>query len=185
MSALVLLESRDEQERVVLSAPRVGVFRPRPFALAAPGAPIGSLRVLGRAFTLVCPPGVAGEIEPLAGSAVVAVEYGQALARVVRRESSSIAAGSSATASHGAALSAPIHGIFYRRASPAAPPFVADGATIRPGQTVGLIEVMKTFHPVVYDEANARGPAKLLRFLVAEQSEVAAGQALAELEPLG
>lgn len=46
------------------------------------------------------------------------------------------------------ALRAPMEGTFYQRPSPGAPPFVHEGAAVAAGQTVGLVEVMKTFTPI-------------------------------------
>ena len=40
---------------------------------------------------------------------------------------------------------APMVGTFYRAPSPADPPFVEVGATVKAGQALGLIEVMKLF----------------------------------------
>lgn len=48
-------------------------------------------------------------------------------------------------------LVAPLTGTFYRAESPDIPPFVEVGATVEPGQTVGLIEAMKVFSNVEAD----------------------------------
>ena len=46
-------------------------------------------------------------------------------------------------------IKAPSAGIFYRRPEPNAPPYVEDGSIVEPGDTLALIEVMKSFGPVV------------------------------------
>ena len=46
------------------------------------------------------------------------------------------------------ALQAPMEGCFWSRPGPGEKPFVQEGMMIEKGQTVGLIEVMKTFSPV-------------------------------------
>ncbi|MEV5322771.1 biotin/lipoyl-containing protein [Nonomuraea sp. NPDC052634] len=51
-------------------------------------------------------------------------------------------------------LAAPSVGVFYRAPEPGAPPFVAEGDTVVPGQKVGLIEAMKLMIPV---EADRKG----------------------------
>jgi acetyl-CoA carboxylase biotin carboxyl carrier protein len=45
-------------------------------------------------------------------------------------------------------ITAPMIGRFYAQPEPGAPPFVAVGAAVTPGTTVGLIEVMKVFTAV-------------------------------------
>ena len=72
---------------------------------------------------------------------------------------------------------APLPGTFYRKPAPEQPPFKADGDAVAAGDTVGLIEVMKTFTPVTAEEAG-----KSIRFLVDNEDAVMAGQALYELE---
>ena len=50
-------------------------------------------------------------------------------------------------------IEAPIPGTFYRRPSPDQPPFKGEGDAIAVGDTIGLIEVMKTFSPVIAEES--------------------------------
>ena len=42
----------------------------------------------------------------------------------------------------------PMDGSFWSRAQPGTPPFVSPGASVKTGETVGLVEVMKTFSPI-------------------------------------
>jgi acetyl-CoA carboxylase biotin carboxyl carrier protein len=72
---------------------------------------------------------------------------------------------------------APIPGTFYRRPAPDKPVFKNEGDNVSKGETVGLIEVMKTFAPV---EATEDG--RIMRFLVDNEDAVMAGQPLYELE---
>ena len=72
---------------------------------------------------------------------------------------------------------APIPGTFYRAPSPTEPPFKNDGDKVAVGDTIGLIEVMKTFTPV---EADVSGT--LLKFIVENEDAVMAGQPLCEIE---
>jgi biotin carboxyl carrier protein len=46
------------------------------------------------------------------------------------------------------------------------------------GQPLGLIEVMKTFHPIVYGGRGLPERAELVEFRVADGAEVSAGQTL-------
>ena len=72
---------------------------------------------------------------------------------------------------------APIPGIFYRRPGPGEPMFKNDGDPVAVGDTIGLIEVMKTFTPVVAEEAG-----RVVRFVAADEEPIMAGQALVEID---
>ena len=74
-------------------------------------------------------------------------------------------------------MNAQLPGVFYRRPSPEQDAFVKEGSTIEPGQTLGLIEVMKTFSEVKADRAGT-----LSKFLIDDGDEVEAGQAIMEIE---
>lgn len=73
-------------------------------------------------------------------------------------------------------LTAPMLGVFYRRPSPEQPPFVAPGEPVKAGQTVGLIEVMKTFN-----EVTAPRDCSIDEFLVEDGDYVEYGQVIARL----
>ena len=51
-------------------------------------------------------------------------------------------------ASHPGALKSPMVGTLYHAAEPGAAPFVTVGAQVRKGQTVAIIEAMKTFNEI-------------------------------------
>ncbi len=69
-----------------------------------------------------------------------------------------------------------VPGVFYRRPSPEEPPYVQEGDTIQPGQTIALVEVMKNFNEVKADQAGT-----VTRFLVEDGDEVSISQDIAEL----
>jgi len=71
----------------------------------------------------------------------------------------------------------PLPGIFYRKPAPDKPAYKSDGDTITQDDTIGLIEVMKSFHEV---KAGASG--KILRFLARDEEAVMAGQPIAEVD---
>lgn len=77
-------------------------------------------------------------------------------------------------------IAAPMLGIFFRSPSPGAPPFVNEGDLVRPGDTVGLIEVMKLFTPVVAECAG-----RVLRIEATDATLVEHGQTLFLIEPAG
>lgn len=71
----------------------------------------------------------------------------------------------------------PIPGTFWRRPDPNSDPFVTEGQTVGPEDTVCLIEVMKQFHPVPAGTAGT-----VVEFLVENEDVVGPGQAVAVIE---
>jgi biotin carboxyl carrier protein len=74
-------------------------------------------------------------------------------------------------------IMAPLPGTFYRSPSPGEPVFKSEGDAVAVGDTVGLIEVMKSFTPVVAEEAGT-----LKAFHVENEDAVMAGQPLLDLD---
>ena len=74
-------------------------------------------------------------------------------------------------------VKAQMPGTFYRRPDPDSDPYVNDGDSVSAGDTVGLIEVMKSFHEVKADDDGT-----VARFLVEDEEAVDAGQDVLELE---
>ncbi len=71
----------------------------------------------------------------------------------------------------------PIPGIFYRRPDPDSEPFKAEGDEVAEGETIGLVEIMKNFQSVDVEAAGT-----LVEYLVDNEDEVEAGQAVAIVE---
>lgn len=74
-------------------------------------------------------------------------------------------------------IRSPLPGTFYRRPKPEAPEYKTDGDSVSASDTIGLVEVMKTFH-----EVPAGVSGKAIRFLVEDADAVMAGQVIAEVE---
>ncbi len=74
-------------------------------------------------------------------------------------------------------IKSPIPGTFYRRPSPEEPPFKNEGDAVARGDTIGLVEVMKTFH-----EVKADGEGTVASFEVEDEEAVMAGQTLCKLD---
>ena len=75
-------------------------------------------------------------------------------------------------------VKAPMPGTFLtagptRRATPTS----EEGSNVSVGDTIGLVEVMKSFHEIKAEEAGT-----VSKFLVGEEEAVSAGQDLIELE---
>ena len=183
--SLVLLLRRDPSGEVALCAPKVGVVTdpPAPGSLVGPGSPAGRLTQLARRFDLRIPPGVAGTVaEGHRKDRSYPVAYGEELFRVVATavvaDPARILAASSATAAGTHRVLAPTDGVFYRGSGPGSPPFAPVGGRLAAGQTLGLIEVMKTFNPILYGGGVLPDPAEVVEVLVGDGEEVRAGQPL-------
>lgn len=73
-------------------------------------------------------------------------------------------------------VKAQMPGTFYRRPDPDSDFYVEEGQEVSAGDTVGLIEVMKSFHEVKAEEGGT-----VSKILVGNEEAVDAGQDLLEL----
>lgn len=80
-------------------------------------------------------------------------------------------------ANHPGAVNSPMVGIAYLAPDPSAPPFVQEGQAVTAGQTLMLIEAMKTFNQI-----KAPRGGTLKRLLVSSGDPVEFGEALAIIE---
>jgi oxaloacetate decarboxylase alpha subunit len=76
-------------------------------------------------------------------------------------------------------VESPMVGTFYRGPEPGSPPFVEEGDTVEPGQTLCILEAMKLMNEV---KAEAEGIVR--RICVENEAPVQYGDVLFELEPL-
>jgi biotin carboxyl carrier protein len=82
-------------------------------------------------------------------------------------------------------ITSPTEGIFYRRSSPDAAPYVDIGAVVSTGGLLGLIEVMKCFNPITYGGPGYPDRVEIARILVEDAAEVQFGQPLFWVRPAG
>ena len=71
----------------------------------------------------------------------------------------------------------PVPGTFYRRPDPDSDVFKNEGDPVESGETIGLVEIMKNFQ-----EVRAEAAGTLSQFLVDNEDDVTAGQAVAVVE---
>ncbi len=76
----------------------------------------------------------------------------------------------------GDTIDAPMIGVFYRRPSPGAAPFVEPGQRVEADTTIGIIEIMKLMNPIVAGKAGV-----ITDFLVSDADAVEFGQPLATI----
>jgi acetyl-CoA carboxylase biotin carboxyl carrier protein len=80
-------------------------------------------------------------------------------------------------ASHPGAVPSPMVGTAYLSPEPGAPPFIKVGDTVNAGQTLMVVEAMKTFNPIPAPRAG-----KVAAILVSDAQPVEYGEALVILE---
>ncbi len=182
--------------RSSLLAPAPGLWRDAPSqgTLVQPGMVIGELEQLGVLHRLKAPQRAVGVVvEPAERSQRLArrpVDYGAVLLTLDPE-----AVGSTGLATSDAAASvtsnegtlvfrSPSSGRFFSRPSPDKPAFVSVGDVIQRGQTIGVLEVMKTFTRIHYDDARLPERARVQAIVVADQAEIDAGAALLVLEAI-
>ncbi len=170
-----------------LCSPGVGLFRAAADAtLVRPGVVVGELEVLGRLSLVVAPEGAHGLTRDPADGKIAKRAVGYLDTLVVLdtdmvAEEAAASAAASATSS-GTVFRSPTSGRYYERPSPDAEPFVKVGDVISRGQTVALLEVMKTFNRVQYGDASLPERAKILRIVPKDEEDLASGDPILELE---
>ncbi len=73
-------------------------------------------------------------------------------------------------------VKAQLPGVFYRRPAPESDPYVREGGHVDAGQTVAVIESVKTYNAIKADQ-----PGTASRFLLADGDQVEEGQDILEL----
>jgi acetyl-CoA carboxylase biotin carboxyl carrier protein len=189
---LALLEPRD-QGRVELLAPSPGLWRDAPSSgvLIRPGDAIGSVEILGIEHRLRAPEGALGIV--LAGKHESEltrrpVDYGAPLLLLDPNAVGATAiaseqrAGTEAGREGKLLFVSPSSGRFYARPTPDRPAFVEVGQILERGQTIGLLEVMKTFTRINYDDPKLPARAKVVAMLAIDQGDLGRGAPILELE---
>lgn len=178
--------------RFELRAPGVGLLRdvPLPGELVVPGVPVGALEVAGVLHEVLAPAGARGVVvgdvrpgyaarRPVGWDAPFALLDPEAAGEAVAAD----AAADAAAEARGLVFTAPSSGRFYGRPAPDQPAFVQEGDVLTVGQTVALLEVMKTFNRVTYGGPGLPERARVLRVVPADESDLDQGDPILELEP--
>jgi len=179
----------DDGDGARLCSPGVGLYRAAPDGtLVRPGSTVGELEVLGELFVVVAPEGAHGLARDPEGGAIARrpIGYGDTIASLDTDVSAgeALADAEDESAASGMVFRSPTSGRYYARPAPDADPFVAVGDTISEGQTVALLEVMKTFNRIQFGGGSMPEQAKVLRIVPSNEADLAAGDAILELEAL-
>lgn len=164
-------------DRVVVLSPIIGraTLTVATDDVISPGHIIGEMWRLNKRFTLKLPDDCFGRIVLMKGcDRMMPFGYGEPMfefeeiASYVRHDD----ARKSTAIKPAASVDAPMDGMFYLAPSPKDPPYVKVGDVIAPGQTIGLIEVMKCFYPLKYQ---GRERVKIVDIKVKSASPVSLG----------
>jgi acetyl-CoA carboxylase biotin carboxyl carrier protein len=181
--------AREDGGAIAIASPSIGWWQPAVSigSIVRGGEVLGLLDVLGTTHEVIAPPEARGAvIEGARGAARIAVGFGATLVVLDPRgvgESAAVAGAQAAAEQQGLVFAAPLSGRFFAKPGPGKPPFVAVGAEIAPGQTICMLEVMKTFNRVTYGGAGLPERARVTAILVADEEDVTMGQAILRLEP--
>ena len=110
-------------------------------------------------------------------AAPAAVAHAPAAAPVAAAPASMPSDPATIVAKQGEEVKSPMVGTVYLQASPEAPPFIAVGDKVKKGQTLLIIEAMKTMNPI-----QAPRDGVLLEMVVGDAQPVEFGERLAVLE---
>lgn len=192
-SALEAPAGQGQQQ--ALCAPNVGIVHTlaRPGQQLQPGDAFAKLRQLGVEVSLQVPPGAFGQVVASAltcggeQKSELAVQFDSELLVLDPEASGEFSAQSAAAASaqsHGGeTFNAPSSGRFYQRPSPDRPPFIEVGHVIKAGQTVGLLEIMKTFTRIQFGGPGLPESVKVTELLAQDDDELASGDPIFRFEP--
>ncbi len=189
---VALLERQADTSRVLLRAPAPGLWRgaPEPGALIRPGMLIGELEQLGVLHRLRAPDQAEGIVVDEAPRSALARQPVDRGALLLTLDPEALAGGlalagaaSKSVANEGALVyRSPSAGRFYVRPAPDKPPFIEVGQVLERGQTIGVLEVMKTFTRLFYDDPRLPERARISAIVIRDQDEIDAGAILLELE---
>ncbi|MBL92513.1 MAG: hypothetical protein CMH56_11980 [Myxococcales bacterium] len=170
------------QSPIQFCAPGVGYFSPQiaSGALVEGGQVVAILECLGQKKQLRVPDGGIGRVTwNNAQTTRQAVGYGDVLGTFSPWAGAETEGSASETASaQKVAFQAPMEGLFYTRPDPESPAFVTQGQTLNKGDQVGLIEVMKTFYPIYYEND---APKQVTAIIVENAQPVEIGTPLFDL----
>lgn len=180
---------------VELRSGAVGVWCDPPAvgSMLLAGDGLGEIEILGRRTRLLVPAGVGGVVMDYGADdgrrafARRPVDFDRLLLRLDPKAAAADAGSTGAAATAeiaggGLVFRAHSSGRFYSRARPDTPPFVEVGATIKTGDTVGLLEVMKTFTRLVYQGDGLPTTAVVRRIVPVDDTDLEPGDPILELD---
>lgn len=180
---------------LIVASPVVGLAHdmPRTGIFLNPLDRVLTVRILGRRHVVRLPRDVQGLVTAVfIPNAVTPVGFDEALLRLDPRAAAEATprspAGDQSAAGGSLAgdfivVTAPSEGVFYRRPTPDAPPYVETGAHVSTGAVLGMVEVMKCFNQIAYGGPGLPDHGVIVKVLAEDSTEVQFGQALFWVKP--
>jgi biotin carboxyl carrier protein len=182
---------------LIIASPVVGYAdgAPRKGLFLNPFDSVIEVKILNQRYSLRLPREAHGRIiEVFIPNSYTPLAYGMPIARIDPRALSEEETSATDSKDEGAdeateeagliKIKAPTEGIFYRKPSPEAPPFVEVGAEVSTGSVLGLVEVMKCFNQITYGGVGLPGRGVVSKIFVEDTSEVGFGQPLFLIKPV-
>lgn len=160
---------------------RVSLFSQLPQVLTE-GAVVGQITTLRSVRNLTMPAGGPWVLrKTLIASRDVGMGVHTALLSLRLWDESAAAEQTGAAGDGGVFYTSPMSGQYYLRPAPDQAPFIQVGDVIEPGTQIGLVEVMKFFYPLIFED---EGRWRILEILTGESKSLDAGDAVLRLEAL-
>ena len=180
-----------EKNKWKLSSPAVGMFSPRiqPDSWVGPGMKIGVMYILNKEYPVEVPDGVSGWVEKLFNdNRIYPLDYGETIVNLIKDQKDSkqselkIGSGEKDDKSKNTKpVLSPTDGVFYNKPHPDEPAYVKIGDTVKGGDVLGLVEIMKCFNKIL-NPLKSKGIIK--EILVEDAMEVKFGQKLFLIKPI-
>jgi biotin carboxyl carrier protein len=181
-NSFLICSAQESKTSIEIKSPAIGriIFFLEPGCLVVGGQLIGNLYRLEQIFLLSLDKGCSGKIIWAKNhNVLVPVAYGEVILKIDRQPIKHLENNkcgeqeeSNLPADY---IHAPMDGMFYLSPSPTSPPFVKIEDEIKPGQTLGLIEVMKSFYPFKYQ---GKTIAKIIEITIKNAMPIKSGTRL-------
>lgn len=183
---LAVICEKTENGYDILS-PAVGIIKNIPVTneIISGSSSLGVLEILQTQYELKLPKNIVGKVSnPDKEHTVKPVEYREKLFSVLPIDMENEASENDGLEKDGNVsedqiqVKAPTDGIFYRKPTPDSSNYVEEGDTVKKGQVLGLVEVMKCFNQITFSDLTFPENAKITKICVDDAAEVKYQQTL-------
>jgi acetyl-CoA carboxylase biotin carboxyl carrier protein len=183
----IICKAEKKEGIVNIFSPSVGIYHrsPNNGDYLCPGSYIGYLSVLKSKFQLYIPDDISGRTDiDINSLREIRTGYGDPILQILSTENITSIDNvkkdkfNGNKKQEGIIIRSFITGIFYSRETPDSSPFVKVGSIVTRGDTLGLIEVMKSFNKIIFDEGEKFGSGIIEEIFVDNDIEIKMGDPL-------